>query len=91
MKESKRYFITITAGISLVILAVLSIFKGMDVVATTSIAGILTILSTYIWAETKRPSRATIENIRIQARRQVLREAPIRRRKVRTSNVNSHE
>lgn len=71
MKESKRYFITISAGISLVILAILSIFKGMEVVATTSIAGILTILSTYIWAETKRPSRATIENIRIRERRAI--------------------
>jgi len=73
MTHSKRYALTIGAGISLIVLATLSICKGMEVVATTSIAGILTILSTYIWAETKRPSRATIENIRIRERRAILK------------------
>jgi hypothetical protein len=56
MKKSKRYIITIAAGIVLAVLAGCSIFKTMDGVASTSVAGILTILSTYIWGETKRPS-----------------------------------
>jgi len=59
MKQSKRYKITAIAGIVLSTLAVLSIFKGMEAVSTTCIAGILTILSTYIWGETKRPSDPT--------------------------------
>lgn len=79
MKESKRYVITIVAGIVLAGLSILAILKGMEVVATTSIAGILTILSSYIWAETKRPSRATIENIRIKARREVLQNKKSKR------------
>jgi len=56
MKTSKRYVITIIAGLTLGLLAGTAIFKGMDVVASTCVAGILTILSTYIWGETKRPS-----------------------------------
>ena len=56
MRTSKRYTITIAAGIILAILAVLSIFKAMEGVASACVAGILTILTTYIWGETKRPS-----------------------------------
>jgi hypothetical protein len=56
MKLSKRYLITIAAGIILTLLAGFSIFKAMEGVATGCVAGILTILSTYIWGETKRPS-----------------------------------
>ncbi|HEY4789111.1 MAG TPA: hypothetical protein VIH57_23845 [Bacteroidales bacterium] len=56
MRTSKRYTITIAAGIILVTLAVLAVFKGMEEVASACIAGILTILTTYIWGETKRPS-----------------------------------
>ncbi len=56
MKLSKRYLITITAGILLTMLAGFSIFKSMEGVASACVAGILTILTTYIWGETKRPS-----------------------------------
>jgi hypothetical protein len=56
MKRSKRYLITITAGAILTILAGFSIFKNMEGVASACVAGILTILTTYIWGETKRPS-----------------------------------
>ena len=56
MKRSKRYIITILAGFMLSTLALLSVLKGMEGVATASVGGILTILSTYIWGETKRPS-----------------------------------
>jgi hypothetical protein len=56
MKRSKRYTLTLIAGIILTLLAGFSIFQTMDAVATACVAGILTILSTYIWGETKRPS-----------------------------------
>ena len=48
--------ITLAAGIILTILAGLSILQTLEAVATACVAGILTILSTYIWGETKRPS-----------------------------------
>lgn len=56
MKLSKRYTVTVAAGIILATLAIVSIFKGMEGVASACVAGILTILTTYIWGETKRPS-----------------------------------
>ena len=56
MKLSKRYLITVTAGVMLAILAGFSIFKNMEGVGSACVAGILTILTTYIWGETKRPS-----------------------------------
>jgi len=56
MQVSKRYTIAIIAGIVLAALAVLSVLKGMEGLATACVAGIMTILSTYIWGETKRPS-----------------------------------
>lgn len=56
MKLSKRYLITIIAGIILSALAVISVMKGMETLASACVAGIMTILTTYIWGETKRPS-----------------------------------
>ncbi|MFN8208086.1 MAG: hypothetical protein U0T82_11850 [Bacteroidales bacterium] len=56
MRLSKRYAISIVAGIILAGLAGYAIFKGMEGVASACVAGILTILTTYIWGETKRPS-----------------------------------
>lgn len=56
MKTSKRFSIAIAAGIVLSALATISVLKGMEGVASTCVAGILTILSTYIWGETQRPS-----------------------------------
>ena len=73
MKNSKRYTVTIIAGITMVLLAILGIFKGMEVVATTAIAGILTILSAYIWGETKRPSRTNDDNINLQVQKALVR------------------
>lgn len=74
MKESKRYKITIIAGIVLTLLAGVSIYKEMDGVASTSVAGILTIVTSYIYGESKRPSRETMDNIRVRARREALKE-----------------
>ncbi len=56
MKTSKRYSITIVAGIVLAGLAFLSVLKSMEGLASACVGGILTILTTYIWGETKRPS-----------------------------------
>jgi len=56
MRTSKRYIVAIAAGIVLSLLAALSILKSMEGVASACIAGILTILTTYIWGETQRPS-----------------------------------
>ena len=56
MKISKRYTVAIAAGIVLSSLAALSIIKSMEGVASACVAGILTILTTYIWGETQRPS-----------------------------------
>jgi len=56
MTKRTRFKISIVAGLLLYSLAVLSVFKSMENVAISSIAGIMTILSAYIWAETKRPS-----------------------------------
>ena len=48
--------LTLTAGAILSLLAGFSIFRQMETVASACVAGIMTILSTYIWAETRRPS-----------------------------------
>ena len=56
MKRSKRYTITVLAGFILTSLALLSVLKGLEGVASACVGGILTILTTYIWGETKRPS-----------------------------------
>jgi hypothetical protein len=51
-----RLKITLAAAVFLVVTTYVSIFNEMEAVATTCIAGVMTVLSTYIWAETKRPS-----------------------------------
>jgi hypothetical protein len=56
MQRSKRYLVTIIAGLILAALAGLSVFKNMEGLASACVAGIMTILTTYIWGETKRPS-----------------------------------
>lgn len=58
MKLTKRtrYRLTIIAGLLLFSLAFISVFKGIENVAITSIGGVMTILSAYIWGETNRPS-----------------------------------
>lgn len=56
MNTHTRFKITIAAAFFLAILATLSIILKMETVAVTSITGILTILSAYIWAQTKRPT-----------------------------------
>lgn len=56
MNNRTRYKISLAALVFLVITTYVSICLKLEVVATTCIAGVMTVLSTYIWAETKRPS-----------------------------------
>ena len=56
MRTKSRLKLTIAAFLLLGMLAVLATYNQMEAVATTAIAGIMTILSAYIWAQTKRPS-----------------------------------
>jgi hypothetical protein len=56
MKKRTRLKITIIAGIFLCCLATYSTYKGMQNIGVTAIAGFMTILSSYIWGETRRPS-----------------------------------
>lgn len=51
-----RFKLTLGAILFLVLTTYVAMFRNMEAVATTCIAGVMTILSTYIWAETKRPS-----------------------------------
>jgi hypothetical protein len=53
---SKRYLLTIIAGLILAAIALLSVLNNMEGLASACVAGIMTILTTYIWGETKRPS-----------------------------------
>lgn len=55
MNPSKRFRATLAAALFMALATVLAIFKGMEALASTSVAGIMTILSTYIWSQTKRP------------------------------------
>ena len=57
MRKRTRFKLTIVAGLMFFGLATLSVFKGTENIAITSIAGIMTILSVYIWGETNRASK----------------------------------
>lgn len=56
MTTKTRMKLTVIAALFLGGITVMATIMKMEVVATTSIAGIMTILSAYIWAQTKRPS-----------------------------------
>lgn len=56
MRTKTRLKLTVAAFILLGTLAAFATFNHSETVATTAIAGIMTILSAYIWAQTKRPS-----------------------------------
>ena len=56
MNTKTRFKLTVIAALFLGALATFATMHEMEVVATTCIAGLMTILSTYIWAQTKRPS-----------------------------------
>ena len=56
MTTKTRFKLTVIAGFFLACITVLAVAFKMEVVATCSITAIMTILSAYIWAQTKRPS-----------------------------------
>jgi glucose dehydrogenase len=55
MSTSTRLRITLIFGLFLAAVTLYAIARSMETVAATSIAGIMTILSTYLWSQTKRP------------------------------------
>ena len=57
LNSKTRLKLTFIAGLFLSALAVLATSMKMEVVATTAIAGIMTILSTYIRSQTNLPSQ----------------------------------
>ncbi|MEX0635899.1 MAG: hypothetical protein WD135_03955 [Ferruginibacter sp.] len=57
MNHRTRYRLTLFAAAFLAIVTLLSIAAKMETVATASIAGMMTILSAYIWSQTTRPSQ----------------------------------
>jgi hypothetical protein len=57
MTSRTRYKLTLFAAGFLALVTLLAIASKMETVATASIAGIMTILSAYIWSQTTRPSK----------------------------------
>jgi hypothetical protein len=57
MTYRTRYNLTLIAAGFLALVTLLAIGSKMETVATASIAGIMTVLSAYIWSQTTRPSR----------------------------------
>jgi hypothetical protein len=56
MNTRTRYKLTLFAAVFLALITLLAIGAKMEAVATASIAGLMTILSAYIWSQTTRPS-----------------------------------
>jgi hypothetical protein len=61
MKTRTRYKLTLFTAVFLALITLLAIGTKMETVATASIAGLMTILSAYIWSQTTRPSH--LENV----------------------------
>ena len=57
MTYRTRYKLTLLAAGFLALVTLLAIGSKMETVATASIAGMMTILSAYIWSQTTRPSK----------------------------------
>jgi uncharacterized membrane protein YciS (DUF1049 family) len=57
MNSRTRYKLTLLAAGFLALVTLLAIAFKMETVATASIAGMMTILSAYIWSQTTRPSK----------------------------------
>ena len=56
LTKRSRLRLALLAGIYLAGLALLATFLKLESIAVASIGGLMTILSAYLWAETKRPS-----------------------------------
>ena len=57
MNTRTRYKLTLFTAVFLALITLLAIGTKMETVATASIAGLMTILSAYIWSQTTRPSK----------------------------------
>ena len=57
MTYRTRYKLTQLAAAFLALVTLLAIGSKMETVATASIAGIMTVLSAYLWSQTTRPSK----------------------------------
>lgn len=57
MNNQTRFKLTLYAAAFLAVVTLLAIASKMETVATAAIAGIMTILSAYIWSQTHRPSQ----------------------------------
>ena len=66
MNTKTRLKLTVIAALFLGGITIMATIMKMEVVATTSIAGIMTILSAYIWAQTKRPSGYELPDTNIE-------------------------
>ncbi len=56
MSKRTRFKISLAAMAFLVVTTYVSMMLRLEIVATSCIAGLMTVLSAYIWAETQRPS-----------------------------------
>ena len=57
MNTQTRFKLTLVTAGFLALVTLLALASKMETVATASIAGIMTILSAYIWSQTTRPSK----------------------------------
>jgi hypothetical protein len=57
MNTQTRFKLTLVTAVFLALVTLLALASKMETVATASIAGIMTILSAYIWSQTTRPSK----------------------------------
>jgi flagellar biosynthesis component FlhA len=57
MNNQTRFKLTLFAAAFLAVVTLLAIGSKMETVTTAAIAGIMTILSAYIWSQTQRPSQ----------------------------------
>ena len=57
MNTKTRLKLTIIGGVFLAGMTLVATILKMENIATTSLAGLMTIFSTYIWSQTKRPSQ----------------------------------
>ena len=74
MNSQTRLKLTLSAAAFLAIVTLLSIYSKMEGVATASIAGIMTILSAYIWSQTTRPSKDEYTSVSKQQKSSKLEE-----------------
>jgi hypothetical protein len=57
MSKRTRFKISLAAMAFLVLTTYVAMILRQEIVATSCIAGLMTVLSAYIWAETRRPSQ----------------------------------